>query len=317
MSSSQEISLGEARKTVTDLTSQPEVSPALLEYANSDDPDLLKIAHYALLIEPITLGVKDHLNANSNNQELGLLPPSELVSQIGSSVAKLTMNRIEADPNNLLIENISRRRAEIVPYSKMIYPVEQTINNATKFSASSLAQAAIINALLIGRETKSDNMARSDFIKAVKASSQPALSKMIMHIVWNNASAAEFSCRTAELVYFPEDANVDDLSYKPNKDKVNLDTPLPEWTISDPLTFSNHPELKESDKPKISDIPTHDVRIGCPFSFDPKLAKDYYTSVVDDLERYHSWPEQVANLESLRRILGTAYGENSRILLYI
>jgi hypothetical protein len=300
------ISTGEARTTTLAIADSPALSEFLQEFAESSDPSKLKIAEYALLISPITQGVKDYLKNSKLTGEREVLDPNDLVTRVGLSIADAVLGRLNEDPHAELIDDIARRRSELVSYGNLVYPIENTIEGAALFSTSSLMRSAITNAFVVDQSSPIGNRSRPEFIDAVKNSQQPALSRLVMHAIWNKAIVKESGDYLDSLMDGTDSLNKGAVIYDLKNHKAVPGYRLQRWRVS-PDMAPEYPEYSEltasEDGPRIEDIPTPDVRIGCPFSFDLELAKEYYHHSVDSLEYYYAWPDTVADLPGLRQAL--------------
>lgn len=295
----EDTSFGQARKDVMGIVSATDPLAASLEYiADTDDPSLLKVAEYALLVPSIKQGVSNYLTSPA---DVGaqFQKPSELVEQIGTEVGNSTAQAFEETAFKDIIEMLAKRRADMVTYGGMIYPVERNLRAAAMFSAGSTFAAVISNALVIDKVMPHIERPRRQFISAVKASHQPVISRAVMNIVWNSNLTEEFAMHAEGLLTDQTGRNHDGIEYDPNTDKAKLVKPLNKWILTKgihlyiPADNSVH-ELEDSGR-TIGDIETDDVRVGCPFSFEPELLKRYYEYVVDSLESTNCWPDALRN----------------------
>jgi hypothetical protein len=310
------ISFGEARKGVTDIVTAADPHAAALAYAaDTDDPSRLKIVEYALLIPSIKQGVTEYLDDRAvPDDKLRFLGAPVLMEMVGDSIGERTVALFEQDPNKEIINTLAKRRAELVSYGSMVFPVEDTLRGASMFSTSVMLSVALSNALTINAAWPHTDRSREQFIDAVKRSHHPAIARSVMHILWNDSLNNEFYQHIESLFDGRHSLNQDCLVYDPKGDRAVLTQPLDTWVLTKGVDIRSDGKGVQALEAgsKIRDIETSDVRVGCPFSFEPELAKRYYEYFVDTMERAQCWPDMLlsrGNSAAIERLSHLAFQE--------
>jgi hypothetical protein len=279
---------GEARKAVASIIgSEDPYDKACVFAEGSSDPSILKIAEYALLVPIVKQGMVEYLDGDAASESIECLKPVELQEGIGNELADRTVEAFEQHPHRPLINQFAARRAELVSYGAVIFPVEGTLRGASTFASSAMVGVALASGFAINREMPHTQRPRGQFIEAVKNSHQPALARSVMHMLWNDTINNEVFEYVQGSMLGRAKVNQEALVYDRSLDCAVLAKPLTRWLVSD--------DLRE-----IGDIAVDDTRVGCPFSFEPELLKGFYEHVVDVMELKQCWPELIADRGAVR-----------------
>ncbi len=293
---------GEARKMVSGIINSEDPYESTREFvAGSNDPTVLKIGQYALLVPLVKQGMLQYLENNAAFDSIPCFDPSGLESGIGGELGDRTIEIFDEHPHKEVIDEFAKRRAELVSYGEMIFPVENTLREASLFSSTAMFGVAISNALAIDREMPHTLRPRVQFIDSVKKSHQPAFSRAVMHMLWNTKTSDEFFQHAEGLITLIPHVNDEAILYDSSRNQAVLTKPLTQWLISTAHTYIAGAGFQPvTDGPhEIGDIPIADARVGCPFSFEPELLKRFYEHVVDVMEAKHCWPHSIAGEEAL------------------
>jgi hypothetical protein len=217
---------------------------------------------------------------------LECLNPVALQDSIGTELGAQTVGVFERHPHRQIIDQFAARRAELVSYGDMIFPVEGTLQAASLFASSAMVGVALASGFAINREMPHAQRPRKQFVEAVKGSHQPAIARSVMHMLWNSAVNNEVYEYVEGLMMKTAKVNQDALVYDSPHDCAVLAKPFTRWLVSD--------DLRE-----IGNISIDDARVGCPFSFEPELLKGFYEHVVDVMEMKQCWPGLLADREAV------------------
>ncbi|HVA10889.1 MAG TPA: hypothetical protein VNG32_01855, partial [Candidatus Dormibacteraeota bacterium] len=229
---------GETRKMVSGIINSEDPYESTREFvAGSNDPSVLKIGEYALLVPLVKTGMLQYLENNTVFDSVPSLDPYELEVGIGGDLGERTIKIFNEHPHREVIEEFARRRAELVSYGEMIFPVEPTLRGASLFSATAMFGVAISNALAIDREMPHDLRPRAQFIDSVKKSHQPAAARAVMHLLWNTKTSDEFFEHAEGLVTLTPNVNDEAIVYDSLRDQAVLTKPLRQWLISAAHTY--------------------------------------------------------------------------------
>jgi hypothetical protein len=295
----------EARRDVQAILSANDPATAAGEYAaNTDDPNRLKVAQYALLVPVIGQGLNDYLSTPLEKDPESAVP-SKLVETIESRVADPIVETYLNSPHRGAIHAIAKRRSEIVSYGRMIYPMIGALRQASAFSVDSMVLLATSSGFTINKATPQSEMPRQDFIEAVKKSHNMALARAVMHFSWNSPIAEALGAHGKSFIHDERDGNSDAVVYNPTLKRAQLDRPFNKWSIGGVVV-----ETDGEKKPllPIDSIPVEDVRAGCPLSFEPTLLKAYYERIVDEMELRRVWPYMLEGPRDIPLEVERAFG---------
>ncbi len=291
------LSQPEARGCVYACLAAEDVGTAVLELvgdlAAATDPDVLKIAEYALLKRPINNGLKRYLDASDEGPG-GTLTPTDLQTQVSREVDRYAQQELWQDPNHGLLAKINLRRVEIYrdqERRETILGTTQKVTRAVTSSTIALYDAAVVNAAVIHQAGGMVEHPRQVFIAAVKADSSLPRAMTRIHLQQVRATDASVTrLSTSKLSGTPgwnEEALVGD-----GIKGAKLKTPLATWINAKDLLNAWVPHSTGTES-EIDDIALSDVTIGCLISFEPQLVTGYYRHLVDLIERHSAWPVEL------------------------
>lgn len=253
-----------------------------LELSGLSEADRLKIEEYNLLVRPITQGLTNYLDNPQLPEEDVRRDAAWIVEQVGGRIALAVVREIQNDSNLAKIVELAQRRAEIAgePLAANIYPTGEAIQNAGFSSADSMYNSAVTNASVIYASGEFASMSRAEFISAVKRSVQLPVLWTLSGLAWQPAiMRGALEHWAVNLEGYGSAVESEGLLYDKAHRVVKLAKPLIGW--------------RTQTAPTIGDIPTDDEPIGCPVSFEPKLVVRYYEHMVDVIERYQAWPDEL------------------------
>lgn len=259
------------------------VEELLGDISEVNDPNILKVAEFALIKAPIIEGVSSYLD-DPFEYPAGEETTSgeQLMIGVGTKTAEKAHDALETDPNLDLATEVNQRRAGVLAELGEDHESIDGIFPTVEKAAISAASSAGIISVAVAREFASttgasQSMNRGQFIDAIKSSGElfRAFTKIHLQQVAPAHTAIDqhgLSIKDERAVH---SINRDGIKTDSNG-SVRLNVPLREW---------RHPDYGI-----IGNVKRRDIQIGCLLSFEPKLATRFYTHYVDLMERYDAWP---------------------------
>ncbi len=252
----------EVRGEVARLAAAEDVSGAVWEYIG--DPKTaphraLKIGQYALLVQPVTDGLRAFLD---DDWPIGKVStPNELIREFQVRISNTFDRILPLSPNFSLIQIIHNARYMQHAYGAARFRFNETFQAAISFSAATMYEAACANAATIMAEdpTLTDPL---DIYGAIIQSVQLPLAETRLHFDFLVGHIA------AKVRDATNESNPESLYYDRENRVAKLARPLPAWTEQPTLPMRGSSVV--------------DPRIGCPVSFAPDLVIDYYQRVAQE-----------------------------------
>jgi hypothetical protein len=286
------VKAGEARRLVHELreTGTGSIIETVTAFLNDcqdhDDLDMdaLKIAGYALLVDPIVAGVQDFVRRPKPGVVWPgeqYLPRPELARRIGSLLdfqiwQALIDDRERMDLASDMFSKLADRSSSEV--AKMRRTLAHVITAAAMSSARSTMTDLEANAYTVQRERPELDWLEE--IVIVRASHHLPLAHPFLHledlgIARLILTARSYSYANGEA--YPEEL----LTLNETTGKVTLAKPLQKWHVGPTLTIDQLTARHET------------VRVGCPFSFaETDIRSGYYEAVVDLVVDHGIWPRR-------------------------
>ncbi len=262
-----------------------------------DDPDILKVAEYALLKAPIIEGVRLYLeNPFSYAEGDESSEINRLAACVGGETADRAQEVFDAGPDKDFTTEINKRRAWVMKRGGVnaagIEGIPGKISMAANSAVLTNYAAAVLNAAEIADRQPGTSEDRERFIEAIKLSGElpRGMSRIHLqqlpttHMVMQQHALA-ISNGHAKSSISANNLRVDD------DGTARLNTPIKDWRY--PVGGYHAEGVAMSILDTIDSKELRDVQIGCLLSFDPALATAYYRHCVDLMERYQVWPEEL------------------------
>lgn len=256
---------GVARQSVKELlASEGDLLSVARTYLQSSlrQPDVLKIAQYALLVDPIQRGVVDVLDRMPAPGESRL----ETGNNVGRSLIEAVARRIRDAPGLYeLVEELATRRADrlVGGHAQMVAPISHTLRSASMSAAHATLTAIEANTVVAARSVEDEE----ERAEVVRSSTHLALAQPMVHLEDHsivNIMLRAHNGMAANGMVHPEALLRYDMG------KVVLNKPIAKWHLSPTLTIGDVADRHA------------DVGIGCPFSFaSHELRVGYYQAVAD------------------------------------
>lgn len=241
--------------------------------------DKLKIAEYALLIDPISKGVTNFVEVNPllrPDLAKSTLDSSGLGTAVGHCVYDDVRAAVDDDPYKDLLEQLADARGKQLSYGSGISPLDATLQAAAHGSAANTFSAALANYFTaqraIGHEAD-----HKEIVAITRRSHQLPLARPMVHLVEQQTISRTVNAYMTSLFEGSPTA-MDILKYDPKIRSVVLRQRLKDWPGLAQLEVAGKKYSPE------------DVTIGCPITFAPAVTRRYYETIVGLMERYGVWP---------------------------
>lgn len=247
----------------------------------------LKTLEYAALILLFEADFTPRLPALVSDltpQDGRRLDLSDLLHGIGEWISRTALDAHRKSVNRDLIESCARERSTHPIYQarkSAIYPISQTLDEASFSAAKILAQCAVVNAYVLRALGSRQAGSRADFVAGVRRSLALPKAMPTMAFEWNVPAFRGLEAQARELGAGRVDRDL--WGYDDRNRRVRLRVNPADW----PVTDDGHGRVRE--------LPVHGTRYGCPITFLPALIRDLYGSLVDLLEAHGAWPADLAN----------------------
>ena len=246
--------------------------------------DKLKMAEYALLIDPISEGVarfveepSSQLPSSSGNFRL---LPSLFTELTGARVYSDVRAALQADPHKSLIERLATARGDTLSYGAAISPLNSTVRAAALSSVTNTFTAVLANGLAAHR-ILGDQIDHSELVDITRRSHQLQLARPMVHI-YNQHGNSDTVDQHNMAVINGREPPVEILRYDPSTHKITLAQNPQHWGSELRIETAGGPSGPE------------DVTIGCPLTFSSELLRKYYETMVDLTEEYDLWPAVIS-----------------------
>jgi len=261
---------GEARKIVSDLASAQDVQSAVRVFVETDSSyllDRLKVAEYALLVDPIQQAVRALLQ-NIESGDVRINPdaaPEEVAGQLSKELIDLVTDRLQQSGRYELVDELAERRATLLRKSElgqMVAPISHAIRSASMSAVHSMQTAAEAS-YHVARRSSSGPELRD----AVRSSTHLAFAHPVVHLedhaIVNIILRAHNGLAVQGRVH-PE------ALLRLEQGKVVLAKPIAKWNLGPTLQLEDVADRHG------------DVKVGCPFSFAGRdIREKFYQAVLD------------------------------------
>lgn len=291
----------EVRKEVQLLYSVDDVGEMVQGYIGDTETaslDALKIAEYALLVKPLSSSLAEYLGGAALGRRIPLSAPNLSIRE-SRKITVITQRILQESPelpllSALHVERSKRLKAEQLGF---LPALPEVIARAAHTATESMYGDAAANAIAIKQGGGKDGRSRRYFLEAVSNSTQLPLSHPLIHVNWERSVIDEIGQYGVGQIDGTGSWNIDSLVYDKERDMAVMKRRLQQWVHSEGLSYTTDPSgrIEGEELPRIEAIPTHDVRIGCPISFNPKLVIDFYQHFVGLIEFHRAWPTMVAS----------------------
>ena len=262
--------LREVRGEIAHLATAENVPAAVEEYVGnpmSAPHRKLKIGQYALLIQPVTEGMRAFLDDERPIRKAST--PNDLVRAIQLQLECAFEETLQTSPHYPLIQAIHEARYMQHAFGAARFRFKETFQAAISFSAATMYEAACANAAVIMSANDPALDDSVDFHNAVVGSIQLPLAETRLHFEYLVGGGA------AQVRKVTDGTQPEYMYYDPVERIAKLRQPLPAWAVG----FKS-PMRGDS---------VVDPRVGCPLSFAPDLVIDYYQKVAQEQSIQGIW----------------------------
>jgi hypothetical protein len=276
------MTFAEARVGVENLLASDDPTAAVAELMEgARSVNVFKVAQYGLLVPIISTGLTGFLDTPLTERpptpdSPNYIDPSNL---IGMEVAKRAVEAYEdtTPDTREIIDDIAKKREQAGEFITTSVP--RILEDGANFSADSMVTTANLNSMVIARAVPQLPNRQTAYQRAIRASTQPALARAVVHAVSNQAVGAAFANQLSTEVHVRPHRVDPVVAYHFTGRHTVLTKPLHRLPGLDHLGRS---------------MPAQSVRVGCPLSFDPELLMAYYERVVDEVALTCGWPQTVS-----------------------
>ena len=297
--STEALNTREARGCVYGSLSSGDPTAAVIEMVGDvrqvSDPNILKIAQYALLIPPAKRGLTQYLADPFEVPESeSSVTHYDVDEGVGEKSAKYILKEIEKDPNFGLIQEINSRREDILADLDVstfaIAGLERVIPMAAKSAASTTTGVAFLVAAELQSSGQVDGADRETFIEAVKLSDGLERGSTKLHLGQLSVTHWAISLLSEEIARGERATSPNANNLMTRKGIVRLPVTLQDWMVPHGMMKNQTGNLEGHDYHLNGSRDLKDVRLGCIFSFASELVVAYYRQHVDLLEKHSLWP---------------------------